>query len=1223
MKHKTKGRVPTAIPLLFAMLLLASVVTTSLVIRANDKTQITYEFTGNDAGKAGYAEGSLSLYAKEAGTYYLYWADDTKALEDYYAIGDISDTTTNDSSCDLVKKQAYFQNMKAGESRTFPFASHTAIPAGATKIIATTDQSNATVDGAAAVFDIPTEKQLYTGSGHLLYTFNSYSDIHIDTEGYYQKSLKNWEKALKFAKKTDTDFIISSGDAVTNSKGSSSSKGGFADEWKTYQDILADSDYCNPVYESDGNHDMRTENSGLMDNSGTYKGITGFVKASGTDSTVANIEKNKPYYYVIEKTTGDVFIFMAMENGYDAAGYDNFSEEQINWLKDLLDTYYGTGVNVYIIEHAPFRGYGAGDTWMTPLSNGYIPSHYKAFMLVNGQTGKKNSNEYFTAEGMDGNTEFQQLLEQYPDLIWMSGHSHQDFTTCINYSNENGTSCHMIHNPSVAATTYYTDATSESQEYDSNTKDSDGLGRTSQGYYVETYENTVIYYGANLYDAKIYPAYCYIMEGSRNAASVATTDQRQVRIPTYETFSVDKELISSNATLSDALTVAKELLDTYHTLSTYDPYQALKKHYYACQNNATLADSAQAVANLKETAEQLYGLANRLNQVSAKRLSISSSSDNTSTAPVIQAFDWKPQAVWRKADTTQDALVHEPIVDDTITWDCVYFGSYPQQEVTEATDPNTYKLLQNATDWAADDTLLLGNTKYKRIPKEDATGTGAAYNQNTANAYHYFQFQPIKWRVLHVSEGQAYLISELALDTKKYNEEARAVSWDTCSLRSWLNGYDATQNQPRIDYRSQNFLNTAFNDAEKNALISTVSDAVTILSEETVNNTTNRQWNLRNHNTCKASDYAQAMGAHSDAKGICNWWTLSNGNSGLTAQYVQPSGACYQKGYSIAYRGNALRVAIALDLQKADTWQYAGTVSSDGTVTEPQPTSPSCTTVCPATNPAYTTAPGTTAPVTIVPTTTDTIATTTEKPGTPTPATHRPVISSVPHRTAVPSPTYKNTLAPAVSPVTDQTAAPSVTPGNQSATPVAKATTAPDRTPIITPTTIPAPVQPTATAAPADTLKKNDLRRDTTSNGIYRILQKKTSVGADGTIGTVAYVGAINKNRKRVSIPATVTIENQSFRVTTVAKGAFCGNKHLKTLILGKNIQKINANAWKGCKNLEQITVRTTRLNKSSIGRQAFRKISATVSIQVPDGKLKKYKQYFRKAGVSKTALFF
>lgn len=81
----------------------------------------------------------------------------------------------------------------------------------------------------------------------------------------------------------------------------------------------------------------------------------------------------------------------------------------------------------------------------------------------------------------------------------MSGHTHEDFNMGYNYSNENGTACNMIHNPSVAGPTHPS-TSSHSLDYTFY----DGL---SQGYYVEVYDGNVIYYGANLCDEKIYPAY--------------------------------------------------------------------------------------------------------------------------------------------------------------------------------------------------------------------------------------------------------------------------------------------------------------------------------------------------------------------------------------------------------------------------------------------------------------------------------------------------------------------------------------------------------------------------------------------------------------------------------------------------------------------------------------------------------------------------------------------
>ena len=54
----------------------------------------------------------------------------------------------------------------------------------------------------------PRKKRL--SAGKLLYTFNSYSDIHIDKDKngvFYTNASKHWAEALKFGVKKKTDFI--------------------------------------------------------------------------------------------------------------------------------------------------------------------------------------------------------------------------------------------------------------------------------------------------------------------------------------------------------------------------------------------------------------------------------------------------------------------------------------------------------------------------------------------------------------------------------------------------------------------------------------------------------------------------------------------------------------------------------------------------------------------------------------------------------------------------------------------------------------------------------------------------------------------------------------------------------------------------------------------------------------------------------------------------------
>ena len=58
----------------------------------------------------------------------------------------------------------------------------------------------------------------------------------------------------------------------------------------------------------------------------------------------------------------------------------------------------------------------------------------------------------------------------------------------------------------------------------------------------------------------------------------------------------------------------------------------------------------------------------------------------------------------------------------------------------------------------------------------------------------------IPWIVLKVDGDDAFLVSKYALDSLKYNESRSGVSWEDSTIRSWLNGYDASKNAEGKDY---------------------------------------------------------------------------------------------------------------------------------------------------------------------------------------------------------------------------------------------------------------------------------------------------------------------------------------------------------------------------------------------------------------------------------------
>ncbi len=405
---------------------------------------ISYTFSGSDKALAGYAEGTITLTAP-AGTYSLYWADDEKALDGYYPLATLKLASSGSASHKMYHR--------------------TAVPADATRLIAVTG-SDKSVKNAAAVYVIPTEKRFPKKTVERNYRFASYSDVHIDgvykTYSYADEHLRC---AFDTAAARDADFVALSGDYVNNNVDYS---GISSYEWKTYERILSESDFCNPVYEAIGNHELWQ---------GVANGTADFVRATGLDGDASTA--SKPYF---EKTLGgDHFIFMAMEGGFYPDVTEEFTSAQLDWLEDLLKKYSGDGKNIYVIEHSLFYKYGAGD--------------------------RVDGDPYYDIplkDTQESTRRLKTIFETYKDVIFLSGHTHIAFKEQYNYSDNNGSSCQMIHNSSVGGTRPIVNGDLDRQY---------PLDQT-EGFIVDVFDDGIIFNGANLYYNLYDPNCCYIVKPS-------------------------------------------------------------------------------------------------------------------------------------------------------------------------------------------------------------------------------------------------------------------------------------------------------------------------------------------------------------------------------------------------------------------------------------------------------------------------------------------------------------------------------------------------------------------------------------------------------------------------------------------------------------------------------------------------------------------------------------
>lgn len=116
---------------------------------------------------------------------------------------------------------------------------------------------------------------------------------------------------------------------------------------------------------------------------------------------------------------------------------------------------------------------------------------------------------------------------------------------------------------------------------------------------------------------------------------------------------------------------------------------------------------------------------------------------------------------------------------------------------------------------------------------------------------------------------------------------------------------------------------------------------------------------------------------------------------------------------------------------------------------------------------------------------------------------------------------------------------------------------------------------------------------------------------------TVEYNKA-NKKSKKVTVPSTITLNGINYQVTSIAAKSFANNKNLKKVIIPATVRNIGKQAFSGCKNLKNITIKTSYLTKKSVGAKAFKGIHAKATIKVPKKQKKAYQKFLKAKGIGK-----
>jgi hypothetical protein len=118
---------------------------------------------------------------------------------------------------------------------------------------------------------------------------------------------------------------------------------------------------------------------------------------------------------------------------------------------------------------------------------------------------------------------------------------------------------------------------------------------------------------------------------------------------------------------------------------------------------------------------------------------------------------------------------------------------------------------------------------------------------------------------------------------------------------------------------------------------------------------------------------------------------------------------------------------------------------------------------------------------------------------------------------------------------------------------------------------------------------------------------------ADSSKRTVTVISPKNKKVTSIIIPAAVTIQNQSYKVTAVADNAFANCKKLKKAVIGKNVTSLGKNVFKADSKLTAITIQSAKLKK--VGSGALKGIHENAKIKVPSAEWKNYKKLLKGKG--------
>ena len=205
---------------------------------------------------------------------------------------------------------------------------------------------------------------------------------------------------------------------------------------------------------------------------------------------------------------------------------------------------------------------------------------------------------------------------------------------------------------------------------------------------------------------------------------------------------------------------------------------------------------------------------------------------------------------------------------------------------------------------------LIESPKPSMIQQENIVYFGSYWQDANGN-----EKSPIEWLVLDKEkDGTLLLISRYVLNCKPYNEKFTDVTWETCTLRKWLNS---------------EFLKNAFTEEEKVKILLTelknednpeygteggnnTKDMIFLLSIQEAR----RYFSIDVARQCKPTDYATKKTIYVSAEnGAYVWWLRSPGSNSYGAASVDYDGDFFARGDNVGDDNVGVRPACRVNLE--------------------------------------------------------------------------------------------------------------------------------------------------------------------------------------------------------------------------------------------------------------------------------------------------------------------